>query len=225
MPMQYKLSKEKVFVGSYAEEGQAIPIIYSFADVFGKTAYMLHTPIKCRDFLLDTILWQTAGKKNGTQSVHGFKFSERNPDKYMLILQKCPFIEENLAILNRVEVENGFEPSTVHDLGGGSYLLLGDNKLQSKTELLSMHTLLMRFLSHKKQTMDSLESMLKGYLGTKARKAMKYILENVKGVTNNKDALEAIKVGQVGGAYHATIGIQYFCNTLKYNQPNEFAKL
>lgn len=135
------------------------------ASVTGDQVYALHRPVLCRDYLLDTVLWKALGVKNGTISMFGYSFAERAED-YLLVLFRYGKLQKNLPLLNQYEIMNGFEPSHLELVDAGNaivediwekdcLLLVGDQKIQKKTEVLSFHSNLIRYFSEKEfKTLD-----------------------------------------------------------------------
>lgn len=219
--MLLKLSNSKIYNpdAGYSEIGQTIPIKFAFAKVVDGTVYPLHKPVKCRDFLLDTVLWARLKIKNGVRNVYGYGFSE--PEKqYQMLLYQAPLIKDNLELLNQIEEENGLKPSVVTKTNeAGTFLLEGDQRIQESTELLSLHTLVVRFLSKQVKSRYDLQSDLKDYLGVDNLNLFKWIMKKVPVPSNHKDA------GNPQAYIHDNIGIQYYINGMKSYYPTQYKEL
>lgn len=129
-----------------SEVGQVNPSKFQFAMVEGDTVFPLHDPIKCRDFLNDTLVWLEEGF---IRPIYGFKYKGPiDTEKTTFRLTRCDKVPSNIEKLNAFEVELGLEPTQLIEVKGGSLVSQGDKWWMSTTLHLSWYTQALRHINY-----------------------------------------------------------------------------
>lgn len=163
----------------YAEINQTTPGTFCFLYKKKETVYeQKHLPQKCRDFLGDTV-W---GSHNSADiSRYGFSFRDADhkldSDKTRLgVFQVGLTLLGNLPILNEIEKQNGFEPTTMIPFKGGVFIE-GDKKWQSYVWTISLYSFLIKVLSY--GDLDSLPETSNEAYYKRQVKTFDFLIKNV----------------------------------------------
>jgi hypothetical protein len=152
---------EKFPNASYAEVTQYVNNEIAFLLKDGDKVVCPHKPVKCRDFLNDTLVWH---KKQQKGTIYGYSYpGPIDEDKTRLMVTTPAYPSEHLRMenyeeffhwLNGVEIELGVTPSVLTKLDTPklSYMVEGDPVWQSSTVHLSFYTSLIRYLGTKLKT-------------------------------------------------------------------------
>jgi hypothetical protein len=132
----------------YSEIHQNNPVKFAYYTVEGDTLVIEHHPVKCRDFLTDTLLWDCKEKKAG--QIYGFEYAGPLPkDKLQLAIiptTKQNF-KDNLHLLNEVEKRLKIKPTTFQEVG--EWLALEADPFWLRSTLtLSWYTATIRLLNY-----------------------------------------------------------------------------
>jgi hypothetical protein len=126
---------------SYGEISQTHLIFFSYATLNNGVVYPGHSKIKCRDFLLDTLIWRA--KEAIPSTVYGYTFNG-NFDNGVFLLENVPNAK-NLHRLQELEALAGMQVSELYPTNeNNAYVIVGDVKWFSTTVLLSLWTMLIR---------------------------------------------------------------------------------
>ena len=151
--MQLKLSfaREEKPSGRYAEIPQPNSSHFAFARIEGDTVYPLHTRIKCRDFLNDTLVW---GEEGFTYPIYGYEFhGDYDKDKTVFHLTEAPLIAKNIGLFNEMEKELGLTPTEIIPCEEG-VVSVGDAWWMSTTVHFSWYTQTLRHLNYKLKKLE-----------------------------------------------------------------------
>ena len=138
----------------YGEEQQDRDCKFSFARLLktGKVK-ILHLPVRCRDFLCDTLVWR-AKETNPNSGVYGYKYTGYvDPKKVSLYFKdtRPSTLVDNMEFLQNLEKELGLDTtSCVHlaaDGGTKELYITGSKWWMSTTVHFSFYTYLLRQLS------------------------------------------------------------------------------
>lgn len=128
----------------YAQIEQARPCEFAFALVVGEDVLVNHKPVKCRDFLNDTLCWKEGFPHT---SIYGYCFNgEIEREFTSLVIYDFGNIEENIAALNDV-LPMDLEPCKVVNLGK-AVLVTGDKFWMKSTVHMSFYTTVLRGLTY-----------------------------------------------------------------------------
>jgi hypothetical protein len=141
MQMQFKLGNFKRD-HYFAENYQPDNFQLAFAKVTDDSVVGLHPPVKCRDFLLDTLLWSSGAVPK--DKIYGYDFA--GPiDKDVCLLAFNVKHPDNMSEINTIELAFDLEPTTLSETTEkGTYLLQGSSFWQENTVKLSLYTFLVR---------------------------------------------------------------------------------
>lgn len=152
--MQFKLVEfEKR--PQYRQIKQAVPVRFAFAKIINDTVQQEHYPVLCRDFLLDTLIWNDNPKLfNG--SIYGYSY--KGPLEPIPILTLSN-VKNPAGISNLIQIEYIFNPKRGSYLfptdKKGTYVIVGDPLWYKNTTLLSFWTFCQRyFLGTKEYQVD-----------------------------------------------------------------------
>lgn len=140
---------------SLSEIDQTVPIRFSFVQKKGLDLIPVTPECKCRDYFSDLIVANLKKDPNYHISIYGFNYTytpESAIDTDHLSLVVC-FPEEshfntfysNLNLLNKIEKDNGFEPTEIIRITGTKYYFRADKVWQQTTYLISLYTYLIRW--------------------------------------------------------------------------------
>lgn len=142
----------------YSEVAQRRPCTFAFALVEDFYVKVQHFPVKCRDFLNDTLCWKAGEAPHG--SIYKYDFNgDIETRMTCLVIYDFGNIKNNIKALNNVEVELGLEPTVVTELDPPNAVLITGDKFWMKTTVhFSYYTTVLRGLTYK-QEITSLEEI------------------------------------------------------------------
>jgi hypothetical protein len=125
---------------------QRYPSLFSFAERDGNNVLPLHTFVKCRDFLLDNLVW-SRDPKSYVGPIYGFKpIPGTHYKKPQFALKNCLlYLEKNFHLLTDIENQLGLTASELHPMTGG-YYVEGDAWWCTTTLHLSWYTTMLRYM-------------------------------------------------------------------------------
>lgn len=134
----------------YSEVSQSRPCKFAYArKKKDGTVEVLHTPVKCRDFLNDTLVWKA--KEYPKTSVYGYNFCGKIDTKsttlYLVDTDNQSPLKENIAFVNKLEEEIGLPPTKVTTNDNKEFLIQADKWWMTTTVHLSFFTYLLRQLT------------------------------------------------------------------------------
>lgn len=159
MPLQISMPK----VVHYAEAVQSCSTKFAFVKVEEDVMQVLHTPTKCRDFLLDTLVWNA--KEVKPTSIYGWSYDDYCEELAIFNI-KDP---KNLSEVHKIEQEFGMTlTELVPTETKGTFYIKHDPEWRKNTVMLSFYTLILRAFLTRKQTPDALAASLAsdGVFGT-----------------------------------------------------------
>lgn len=144
---------------AYSELPQLYSCLFAFAKIEDDKVHVLHKPVKCRDFLLDTLLWESGYaplpkeidwdgdtdepiETDEPGNIYGYDFTGPiEKEQSVMYVEYLPHAQSNLKFLNDFEVACGMEPSVlVPTTEDQSYVVIGDAEWMKTTVLFSMYT-------------------------------------------------------------------------------------
>jgi hypothetical protein len=151
---------------NYSEIAQKYPCKFAFAKIEGNNVRVLHGPVKCRDFLLDTLMWiknvvplptmteydeeleEYVEVSGGVGDVFGYNFA--GPiveDKTVLFVEDLPNLEKHKELFNDLLMVQmcGMEPCRfIKTTEKDTYVIVGDKRWMDTCLLFSVYTFLIR---------------------------------------------------------------------------------
>lgn len=198
--MKFKLLPSKK-VTSYNEEPQPCDTQFAFVQKQGDEVQVLHTPVKCRDFLLDTLVWRAT--EAPCQGVYGWDYNYYCDE---LAIFNTKF-EQNIAQVNEVEAILGINPTKLIETDvKGNFYLEHDPVWRKNTVMLSFYTLILRAFLTRNQSKDNVMQSL-AYQGVKGS------FDDLLDVVRKAKEESKVFLGIDGDKYtiHSTAGIcSYF---------------
>lgn len=149
----------------YSEENQPKSIKYSFGNIDPETNTFNEwfAPVKCRDFLLDTLY---SKETKESLELYGFNFDystvkETETQLEMVIRTKKVNIDAilaNLPTLHEIEIKHNLQPTAIYPTDKSDvFVVIGDKFWKSTTPLLGLYTWMFRlFLYTPLTTLDDL---------------------------------------------------------------------
>ena len=130
------------------ESPQSYQNFFAFARKKGEIIEQLHPWVKCRDYLLDGLVW-TKDKDVYKGPVYGFPFVEGINTNEVELLFSCMNgkILDQLGILHNMEKELGISPTEVTRIEGTTFYIKADPWWNKSTIHLSMFSIILRTLS------------------------------------------------------------------------------
>ena len=151
----------------YLEIGQSQSIKYALGYIPPGTMefHEWFTPVKCRDFLLDTIYSKIGNKP---VDIHQFKFDyvevKENDEQLEMSIYCSPTnmdkILYNLHVLNKIEDENKFQRTEIHPTDNKEmFVVIGDRFWKTQSQYLSLYSWFFRLFLY--MPIDNLETLAK----------------------------------------------------------------
>jgi len=136
----------------YAEDYQTRPCKFAFAKVSGDIVNVLHSPVLCRSFLDDTLVW--VAKEQAKERIYGYNFAgpidKKQVTLYITDKEKNSLVS-NVAYLNSIEKDLGITPTKVTTVDSIEHLVVGDKWWMLTTVHFSWYTWLLRQLTYNKK--------------------------------------------------------------------------
>lgn len=140
----YKLIKGYTNNPDYIQEDQVYDCKFAYGKVDWdkKEVTVLHKPVLCRDFLLDTLVWHVKPKEG---SIYRYDYDGPIERGFTcLAVKKLANAKKNLGFLNTYEISVGMEPSYLLDCGRNNYVIIGDKRWMDNTVRMSAYTWMIR---------------------------------------------------------------------------------
>lgn len=134
----------------YNEVPQCRPCKFSYAKKQDDKVVVLHTPVLCRDYLNDTLVWKA--KEYPESRIYGYDFcGDIDTERTTLYLTEEFYenpLKQNIAFVNKLEAEVGLPLTEVTTDDNKNFLIQADKWWMTTTVHLSWFTYLLRQLTH-----------------------------------------------------------------------------
>ena len=147
----------------YIENGQENPVKFAFVEKIGDVVYLQHWPVLCRDFLLDTLMWDAGELPHSPVYNYSF-FGPIDKDRLKMVLfLTVPYQEfvVNLSMFNEMEDKLGISRTTtergISTGGEDCAYITGDSWWMTATPHLSWYSVMLRMCSnHPRESLETL---------------------------------------------------------------------
>jgi hypothetical protein len=138
----------------YDEVPQFAKCKFAYCLPIGDEIHVQHAPVKCRDFLCDTLSWLSGEidlDDEENSEVYGYNFKAPIDPNYLVLgVFESGNLEKNLGVVQELERSMGIKPTEIFHKEGKSLVVLADNFWKSATVHLSWYTQVLRVLTYAK---------------------------------------------------------------------------
>lgn len=177
--------------------------------------YQLHPWVKCRDYLLDGLIW-TRRPDLYTQKVYGFpRIDDVNDHEVELVVKgENNKLLSSIEVLREMEDELGIKRTILRKVAPKTWYIKGDPWWNKTTIHLSSYSVILRVLEHCDiQSWEALENSIQGSL-SELRGNMRKVLLALK--DSGYDVLFPVKDISDPMSIHNASGVYNFVYSLKY---------